>query len=30
MDAPRVKIEPFMAYAEKLKPAISYVGIRAD
>lgn len=25
-----IKIEPFMAYAEKLKPAISYVGIRAD
>lgn len=25
-----IKIEPFMAYAEKLKPAISYIGIRAD
>lgn len=26
----QIKIEPFMLYAESLKPAISYVGIRAD
>jgi hypothetical protein len=26
----QVKIEPFMTYAAKLAPAISYVGIRAD